>query len=207
MGLSLGGRVSVFVSDNTPGNSVNCCTSTQWLRMSVFEWKHGLCINIAYVNLVKTSWMYKGEPLIAIPSLILTSCIFDWTGSECWVWGTSRTGIGVSWALRTQLRPFWRGIEKVMCEANLMIVMFHLLNKRKSTSIFQSITSLPNTCQAKLSWISSRSTPPLQPYSHKRTYLFTPPSDAFPVVFVIPFTSGHLYILFWRARKIFGSSS
>jgi len=75
-----------------------------------------------------------------------------------------------------------------MCEANLMIVMFHLLNERKSTSIFQAITSLLNTCQVKLSWISSRSPPPLQPDSHKHTHThththsFTPPYNTFAVV-------------------------
>lgn len=138
MGLSLGGRVSVFVSDNTPGNSVNCCTSTQWLRMSVFEWKHALCVNIAYVNLVRTSWMYKGEPLIAIPSLILTSCILDWTGSECWVWGKQNRD-GVSWALSTQLRPFWRGALRKLCVKRIWWLLCFTCWMRGNQQAFSSL--------------------------------------------------------------------
>lgn len=188
MGLSLGGRVSVFVSDNTPGNSVNCCTSTQWLTMSVFEWKHSLCVNIAYVNLVKIScmWLQRGTfNCDSIINLNIMHLRLDWE----WMLGVkykkskTRTACHERVKHKVQTLLEWGSIEKVTREANLMIVMFHLLKERKSTSICQSITSLLNTCQVKLSWISSRSTPPLQPHSHKHTRSFTLPYDAFPSCF------------------------
>lgn len=48
----------------------------------------------------------------------------------------------------TQLRSSWRG--NGTCEPNLKIVLFRLLNERKSTSVCQSITSLLNRCQVRL---------------------------------------------------------
>lgn len=110
---------------------------------------------------------------------------------------------GVSWALSTQLRPFWRGksIEKVMCEANLMIVVspaeWEEINKH--FPVYYIIAEhMPS--QVELDFFQVHSTSPTwlsQTHILVCAALWCSPSSV-----VIHFTSGHLSILFWHVRKI-----